>query len=393
MAPRSAAVALLAAMLVLSWQSLTVRRNYGGNWTALYCTGDYFRVPPALAGEHIYIFPHSRGWDGQFYHYMAHDPFMTRGLSRYCDTPVLRYRRILAPALAWLAAFGNDRYVDIAYEGVILFFFALGTYWLSRLAAIYGRSGWWGLAFLMVPAAIVSVDRLAVDVALAAFVAGFALYSREERAGRQLYLVLMLAPLARETGLLLAAAYCLWLLLRKRMLRCAVFATSVFPALAWFKYVDLRTPPFIYTGTVALPLSGVIDRLVHPIPYPGYSMVTSLIRAFDDLAVAGIVLAFVLAFFVARQMKFDAQAWAIILFALLGVFFWRPTDWPEVTDYGRILSPLLMLLALEPLSRREPGLRRWIAAAPLCMIAPRCALQIAPQALAVMGLTGWFRRL
>jgi hypothetical protein len=92
-------------------------------------------------------------------------------------------------------------------------------------------------------------------------------------------------------------------------------------------------------------------------------------------------------------MGFNALGWAIILFATLGVFFWRPTDWPEVTDYGRILSPLLMLLALAPLSRRAAGWMGWVAVAPVCMIAPRCALQIAPQVLAVLGLTGWFRGL
>ena len=91
---------MLCAAIVLSWQALTVRSNYVGNWSALFCTGTTFRVPPALAREKIYRFNQSNGWDGQFYHYIAHDPFLHSDLKNYIDAPRLRYRRILIPLLA-----------------------------------------------------------------------------------------------------------------------------------------------------------------------------------------------------------------------------------------------------------------------------------------------------
>ncbi|HXM41822.1 MAG TPA: hypothetical protein VN924_11245 [Bryobacteraceae bacterium] len=84
---KSTAWALLCAALVLSWQAPTVRRNYGGNWTALYCTGDKFSIPPALASENIYSFKQSYGWDGQFYHYISHDPFLADGMRRRSTIP------------------------------------------------------------------------------------------------------------------------------------------------------------------------------------------------------------------------------------------------------------------------------------------------------------------
>ena len=130
----SAAWALLCAAIVLLWQTLTVRYNYAGNWTALYCTGANFQIPPVLAGENIYRLERSNGWDGQFYHYVAHDPFLADGMRRYIDLPGLRYRRILIPALAHVLAWGNAKRIDAAYRAVILLFFGLGAYWLSRLA-------------------------------------------------------------------------------------------------------------------------------------------------------------------------------------------------------------------------------------------------------------------
>jgi hypothetical protein len=64
-----------------------VQRNYGGNWTAFNCTGARFPIPPALAGENIYRFQRSNGWDGQFYHYIAHDPFLADGMRGTSTVP------------------------------------------------------------------------------------------------------------------------------------------------------------------------------------------------------------------------------------------------------------------------------------------------------------------
>jgi hypothetical protein len=372
---------VLCAAIVLSWQALTVRSNYVGNWSALFCTGTTFRVPPALAREKIYRFNQSNGWDGQFYHYIAHDPFLMDGMWKYLDVPGMRYQRILVPAVAYVLAGGNASRIDTAYRAVILLFFGLGAYWSSRLAVWYGHRRAWGLAFVCVPAAIVSMDRMAVDVALAAFVMAFALYTRKSEADWRLYAVLLLSALVRETGLLLLAAYLIWLLLRKRIRRAALFGTAALPALAWYEYVAARTPPFVPPRPISLPFSGLVDRLLHPLPYPFSPVVDSVITAFDYLGVAGIVLAFIIAFPVARKSGFDPTAWAMILFALLGIFLHRG-QWLEISDIGRILTPLLVLLALEA----RAGFR-WLAWAPICIVAARCALQLAPQLLGVLGLT------
>ncbi|HEV8146815.1 MAG TPA: hypothetical protein VGP79_10555 [Bryobacteraceae bacterium] len=94
----------MVAALVLTWQALTVRYSYGGNWSGLFCTGSRMPFPSELAHENIYVFPNSSGYDGQAYHYVAHDPWFQRGLANYIDAPRLRTRRILVPALAWLVA-------------------------------------------------------------------------------------------------------------------------------------------------------------------------------------------------------------------------------------------------------------------------------------------------
>ena len=141
------------------------------------------------------------------YHYIAHDPWITRGAVTAMDDPALRYRRILVPALAWALALGRDSAIHAAYFAVILGFVFLGVYWLARAMLIQGRHPAWGLMFVLMPAALVSMDRMTVDVALAALTVGFVLYSSDEGPRWKLLLILACAALARETGLLLTAGY------------------------------------------------------------------------------------------------------------------------------------------------------------------------------------------
>jgi hypothetical protein len=125
--------ALLCALLGFSWQCLTVHFNYGGNFTALFCTGSRFPTPPELAGERIYVFPNSGGYDGQSYHYVAHDPLCRTGIGRAVPDPQFRFPRILLPGLAHLVALGRPQWIDASYFACNLLFLYLGAWWLAQL--------------------------------------------------------------------------------------------------------------------------------------------------------------------------------------------------------------------------------------------------------------------
>ena len=240
---RPAALALAAVLGMWLWQFATVHFNYGGNWTALFNTAPDWPRPAFLASETLYTFPSgSLGYDGQMYHFIAHDPWMRRGAVAAMDDPALRYRRILVPALAWALALGRDSAIHAAYFAVILGFVFLGVYWLARAMVIQGRHPAWGLMFALMPAALVSMDRMTVDVALAALAAGFVLYS--DRGPRwKLLLILACAALTRETGLLLTAGYGVFLLSRRRFADLLWTAASALPAMLWYLYVSRHTPP------------------------------------------------------------------------------------------------------------------------------------------------------
>jgi hypothetical protein len=353
---------LIAVLLVAAWQWSTVHANYGGNWTALYCTGALLPHPPLVEAEHIYVFPNSTGYDGQLYHYVAHDPLLRHGMQAYVDDARLRYRRILVPLLAYALALGHSKWIDPAYEFVFLLSVALGVYWSCRVAKA------WGLLFLLIPAVPIMVDRLVVDGALAALTAGFICYRDGPR--WKLLLILVCAALTRETGFLLIAAAFLW---RPALLTAA----TALPALSWYGYVASQTPHTSYAFSW-IPLSGIAHVLVHPWQYPTGTPFPEVLVAADYLAVAGALLAMGLAFYLVRTVR-DPVTLAAALFAALGLIVQRPDLWENVYDIGRLQSPLLLCLAAIAALERQP----WLLL-PLAMILPRLAMQFAPQVLGVI---------
>ena len=378
MTAKPAAIGLLAAVLAASFQFATVQANRGGHWTALYYTGGSLRIPPALAYERIYTFAGSTGYDGQFYHYMAHDPMLRRGFKEYIDEPRLRCRRILVPALAWVLAAGQDRWIDPAFFATSWACFFLGASWLARFAILQGLPAAWGLAFLAVPAALISIDRVTVDLALLALGCGFALYAATGEIWK-LCLLLGLAPLARDTGFLLLGGYFLAMLLRRQWKRAGLILAAAAPALGWWLYVQLRTPAYPLDTLRGAAGTDLLVRLLRPAPYHLPPLVAWTAVALDYLSLAGTLAAVVLGAWLFTRRTSGATELAGLAFAALPVALGGIVGWYEPFGYPRVLSPLFLFLGLLALARRS-----WLPALPLAMVLPRIAMQMAPQTLEIM---------
>jgi len=372
--------ATLAAALAFAGQFITVHYNYRGNWTGLFCHGSRFPVPPALRAENVHVFANSDGFDGQFYHFIAHDPFIKGDTPYYIDAPRLRYRRILVPLLAWLLSAGGGRALHAAYLAVMLGFVWLGAWWLARSAVEQGTHPAWGLAFLAVPGTLISLDRMTVDGPLAALAAGFALYAR---AGPwwKLFLVLAAAPLVRETGLLFAAACALYEIWQRRPHRAVFLAAGALPALVWYGFVHSRLEG---AGVVPLaaPFRGLIARLFAAARYRVGAPISDLAATLDWISLAGALVCFLLALHLIRAHRdvlVVAVALQLLLLSTLNVYFWL-----DAYGYTRLFSPLLVLLAA---GRWSLAWRwRWL---PAGLMLPRVGLQLGGQLLGVLrGLLG-----
>jgi hypothetical protein len=377
--------ALAAVLCGAAWQALTVHYNYGDNWTALFHAGaNYFALPTALRSEHIYRFPDSYGYDGQNYHYMAHDPFLRRGFQPSIDAPRFRYRRILVPMSAWLLAGGQDRWIDRSYVVVIWVCVFLGALWTGLIALERGGHRAWSLAFLLLPAVLVSVDRLTVDVALAALTAGVVYYI-DRRKWFSTAALCALACLVRESGLLIPLALTAWCAIERRWQRAAGVAMSIVPAVAWYLYIGLHTAPAGPDDLVsAIPFAGIVSRLGHPVAYRfGFAM-NALVTILDYAAVAGMVAAIVYCAANWRRLARQADGAIAFLFVALIAVVSSPAVWEHAYAFARGYSPLLLIVALDEFRSRSR-----LAVLPVAMIAPRIALEMAPQFLGIVrGITG-----
>ncbi len=369
---------LAAAALALAWMALTVTYNYRGEWSALFYTGSSVRIPAAIDFERTYQVPRSPGFDGQFYHFLAHDPWITRGFDGYIDNPRLRWRRILLPAMAWMFAAGSDEGIDAGFVATILLFVALGTMWMARHAGAAGLSPAWGLLFLAVPATLVSLDRMTVDVALCALCAAFAVYATPRPDWRMLGPVLATAPLARETGLCLPVAYGIYALRRKRWKDAGIAALTAAPAGLWTLYVHAQTAPDL-TKWTGFPLAGLIARTAHPFPYATPTAWLKQAALLDFIAILGMWLALALAVQALLLRRSGPVELACGLFAAAAIALSKPDIWTEAYAFARTQSPLLLCLVLAGWPSQF-----WSSGIPLALSIPRVVFQLGPQFFGIL---------
>jgi hypothetical protein len=116
--------------------------------------------------------------------------------------------------------------------------------------------------------------------------------------------------------------------------------------------------------------------------------------AFDYLALTGVALAVVIAIrisvaLVAGREPATAAAYAILGFALIAVFLVPGGGWDDAYAFGRILAPLLVLIAIYSVASRTPS-QIWLGIAPTLLVDSRIALNLGKQALGVLhGLLHW----
>jgi hypothetical protein len=346
---------------------LTVHFNYGGNFTALFCHGSEFHLPASLAWEHIYVFPHTGGYDGQAYHLVAHDPLCRMDVCASVPDRSLRYPRILLPGMAYLAALGRQEWIDRAYAACNLLFLFLGAYWLAKLC---GRP-WLGAMYVLAPASVISLDRMVVDMAVTSLCLGFAVYVKSESPWK-LYAVLAAAALCRDVGFVLSAAYVLVMLGQRRQARAALFATAVLPAAAWILWVRTHVPGGAQASPMDLvPIWGLIYAVLHP---RTYAYAAFWIRAFEVVQLAGMVLALGIGLRQARSVFRDPVRAACFLWGCLGLMMYTGF-WDDPFGGSRVYCGLLLFEFLS-----GDRWSRW----PLAMATPRVWLQMAPQVWGVV---------
>jgi hypothetical protein len=365
--PHPIQVALAGMLIVILWQFLVVA-GHGWNLTALFCVGDGYPPPPALQPS-LYQYRNTPGFDAQFYLYIAHDVRDEQGFSEYLDNKTLRLRRILFPALAALLSFGQPSWVTPAYVVVMWLAVLIGMYALARLCTHWGLPPVLGLCFLLIPATIISVDRMMPDVGIALATVLLLLALAEDRLWIAL-LALTVAPLFRETGLAFTGAWGLWFALRGMWSKAVLGGLTAIPALAWMAWLRQQ---YGADGSFwfGWPFEGILRRLTLYDFTQGPSFIFKLTLVLEYLGAVGVALSFVAAIALWLRGERSLALLAALVYTLGISFFAKEDMWWDAYCYTRTAGPVAVILALIALQSR-----RWWLAVPMLLATPRIALQL-----------------
>jgi hypothetical protein len=386
---QSVVLALLSLLAILGWQELVVRHHYQGQQTALFFTGEKFRTPPAFR-EGTYLFRDSFGYDAQFYRYVAHDPFFRQGLADYIDDARHRYGRIAVPILAWALSGGSPVRIDRYYQFTVAAFLALGVYWSCLWMTQAGLAPLWGaLVFLALPASLASVDRLVVDGPLCALFAGYLYYSAAGNR-KAVYAIALVAPLVRETGLLIAAGVAGEGLWKRRWGLLVAGALCAIPFVLWNGWVSLHTPPSMAPSIVQNPVIGLLAQFFHiwgdretSSTAPAFALAIHSLRL---LALLGFILTLAIAarwLWKAAEERGGAVWISLTCFLVLGLVLGHRGHLAEAFGYARPVSPLILWLMLQAVV-----VRAWWALAPPLLVSAGVGVHFLSPGLSVLQAFG-----
>ena len=226
----------------------TLSRLASHNWdsSSFVRAGDKMTHPdtPGLT-----VIPDSLGYDGQFFHRLARDPFSAerRQFGTILDRPAYRQARIGYPLAVWVLTGGGRFGVTWGLIAVNVAAVTAAGFLAARLAEEAGKPAAWGLLVAGWPGLMVALSYdLSEALAAALLLASLLALRRRQWPAAALWLTA--AALTRETTLLLAAGVVgSWLLARLPRPLAALSAR--------FGFVD-QSPTPLWVGLMPMAVAG-----------------------------------------------------------------------------------------------------------------------------------------
>ena len=331
------AILAFAAVLYIAVLALSAKHQFGGN-----LSGFLFASPVGNCPEVHYdglIVRDDSGYDGQFFYYIAIDPFVRSPSLYSCTrTDAYRYQRILFPMLASAVSAGNKERLPIAMLAVNLAGILLGTYFFIRICEASGLHPGLALFFTFSTGCLISLTRNTCEpLYIAALIGAFYFYAVR----RDLFLTaaaLCLGTFAKELALGTAGILLMFEWIKRRNFKTSLWLLMPFGFyFLWQMRIDSLFAELPVQVTHAHP--GAIQRsIVNFFAY--YAERFAAVRAgsvqswVDPLLQTNLILC--LAFYAREALKMESPyPWIGGLFGLLVLAFSFPPNGTDFWGYGR----------------------------------------------------------
>lgn len=352
-----------------------------GKEARIFMTVDPNRLSPCLHVDwfHYYqegridwikkrLFTYAGGYDGQFYYFIAYDPFLSRfkdnpiNYRGVVDEPAYRFGRIGFPLLIRIFSLDKPEKYPETMIWLILLSYLTGAFFLLRIIQFFKQSCLWAFLYILIPGFQISLHRACPEpISMAFLLAGLYFYLKRRIPAASL--LFAGALLIRETtGFFILVVILVELFKRRNFRATLLLGASTLPLIFWRFFLTLRLFPcygwatlFSHPRDFGLPFSGLVE-LCRRVLAGWY---------YEDLAAAGLSYPILLALTFLFSLYFlqkrtDALSLGLFIFTLVSLLLNYDKIWVHVDNGIRTTFEPFIFLILAFISQKEslkPALR------------------------------------
>lgn len=234
-------VVLAAAAIALTVQMGAIVSKFQSQPTGLFRISEQFyrRGPEELFAFQPHLVIDGEGYDGQFFYFLAHDPFLLNGVEQFLDAPSLRARRIGYPLIAWAVSLGQKPAIPAALFLVNFMACVGATALLARRMIELKSPQVFALGFVLSAAVLMAIYVMSCEV-VALFFLFLAFWAYEYKKAKTLLASSLLAILVKEVCILWLAGLALHALLTRQWRTMSIVLLAGVGWLGWGAYVQAQ---------------------------------------------------------------------------------------------------------------------------------------------------------
>lgn len=281
------------------------------------------------------------GYDGQFYYYVAMDPFLERGYFKNA----YRQQRILYPLMARLLAFGKENLLPYTLYIVNLMALAVGMSFLILILRRYSLHPAWSLFYGLSPPSIMTIQYdLPSPVSISLIIAAIYFYTNKKIISTAIFMAF--AFLTREDSIMVLIPLLIYDYQdNRRIKRIAILAGCLAPFFLWqlFVAVKLGDAPMATSAEVVsfIPFSGIVGY-IKTIEFGDFKQIgrqISTLVVFFYFAVLSIII-------VKKVVKTRHLFYYVVAAYCLLAVFTLPSQWDNYNGLLRMFYGLFPFLIL-----------------------------------------------
>ncbi len=350
--------AFLLVLIGIAYSAIlfvSARNQFGGKLSGFLFTSPVGRCPDVYHDG--LLIRDDSGYDGQFFYYMAIDPFIHNPqLYRCTGIDAYRYQRVLFPLVSSALSGGKKERLPIVMLAVNLGAILLGAYFLMRICESAGLHPGAALFLAFSPAPLISLTRSTCEpLYIAALIGAFYFYAVKRHLAWTAA-ALCLSMFAKELALGTAGILLIFEWVRRRNFKESLWLLAPFAFYAlWQWRVDLLFAELPVHVTHAQPGaigSSVVNFFVYFWERLGMIRIAAPHTWADPLLQANLMLC--LGLFARAAAKLDSPyPWIGGFFSLLVMGFSFPPNGTDFWGYGRHSAEIFLCAFLLFAAGRE----------------------------------------